>query len=405
MAKKLTESKREQVIQELKKGKDKKFIANFLGIEIGNVYKIAKELKLSGESTIDTEVEFVPVATPTLSASLMLRKESCSGEVKEEVKPSKLTDDDKLLILSLIEDGKLTYKQIAEQFNIHPSRVGQIGKEFGMVRRKKKDTNELDIDQKKDQTEVLEEKEKLKEEVDQILTEALEEGPEEFENPPLLFKPFVIGKKKEFGLVEDRHIMPTMNHIFQSPISSSLMFNFEIQEEMVRDFIQENIKFNSEGVAEEDLVVYVTGLQSVLASVIKICFEKKVNLTLNHYNRDTKKYAPQIVWDCFGDRREKEISTDLDKLVYEFNSVQLYKFDNIIEDQVYWLIKKKAEQDSEVIITNKFENVWDLYPDMVQKIMNTSKPQSIFVDQVTLIDGKAVAYKNILSSYNTPKNS
>lgn len=119
-------------------------------------------------------------------------------------------------------------------------------------------------------------------------------------------------------LVADRHDINISTSIFESALSEDLMFDYEQQESIVRDFLYEHeIKKNNKG-----LMVYVTGKQSALACVIKVCFDDEIDLILKHFNTDTKKYHTQIIR---GEKVKKTKSDELfEKLTKSGKKMYLY---------------------------------------------------------------------------------
>lgn len=115
-------------------------------------------------------------------------------------------------------------------------------------------------------------------------------------------------KEVKVGLIEGRHALPVEDYLF-SEIKN--VFDFENMETEVEKWIRKNIHFKSVWgghasqidytdvqmrTSVERLVVYITGLTSVTAAVIKICSEMGVKLTLMHYDREENRYLPQQIF-------------------------------------------------------------------------------------------------------------
>lgn len=109
-------------------------------------------------------------------------------------------------------------------------------------------------------------------------------------------------KPFEVGLISDRHNIPVGQYIFDNIFSQEMMFDYSEQYRIVQKFLDEYIGFNENGIPNRDLVVYLTGLQIALASVVKVCYDNKVNLTLKHYNIETKVYHEQVIFDDFDNK-------------------------------------------------------------------------------------------------------
>ena len=115
-------------------------------------------------------------------------------------------------------------------------------------------------------------------------------------------------KEIKVGLIKGRHEMPVNNYIFDE-INNVL--DFDNMGKQIINFINNNIKVYSvygcgiNQIGYEDvevltsdtrLIVYVTGLTSVTAELIKVCALKGISLTLMHYDRDTGDYLPQVIF-------------------------------------------------------------------------------------------------------------
>ena len=100
----------------------------------------------------------------------------------------------------------------------------------------------------------------------------------------------------ECVLIGGRHDSPIDKCIFKHSLSNDMIFDYSTQEDIINNFINEECK------DKKSLIVYISGLQTTLASLIKVCFEKNISLTLMHYNgseSSAKKnvYTPQKIWD------------------------------------------------------------------------------------------------------------
>ena len=115
-------------------------------------------------------------------------------------------------------------------------------------------------------------------------------------------------KEIKVGLIRGRHEMPVNNYIFDE-INDVL--NFDNMNKQIVNFINNNINVYSvygcgiNQIGYEDvevltsdtkLIVYVTGLTSVTAELIKVCALKGISLTLMHYDRESGDYLPQVIF-------------------------------------------------------------------------------------------------------------
>lgn len=115
-------------------------------------------------------------------------------------------------------------------------------------------------------------------------------------------------KEIKVGLIKGRHEMPVDNYIFDK-INNVL--NFNDMNKQICNFINDNINvygaygcgINQIGyedievlTSDTKLIVYVTGLTSVTAELIKVCALKGISLTLMHYDRESGDYLPQVIF-------------------------------------------------------------------------------------------------------------
>ena len=115
-------------------------------------------------------------------------------------------------------------------------------------------------------------------------------------------------KEIKVGLIKGRHEMPVNNYIFDE-INDVL--DFDNMNKQIINFINNNIDvyaaygcgINQIGyedvevlTSDTKLIVYVTGLTSVTAELIKVCALKGISLTLMHYDRESGDYLPQIIF-------------------------------------------------------------------------------------------------------------
>lgn len=111
------------------------------------------------------------------------------------------------------------------------------------------------------------------------------------------------------GLIKDRHSMPVQEYIFDRVIN---VFDYEYMTNVVNSFLRTRMDIEiTEGIAlnqcdletvpiikgKKKLVVYVTGLTSATAEVIKWCAKHGVSLTLMHFDYSTGGYRSQVIFD------------------------------------------------------------------------------------------------------------
>ena len=104
----------------------------------------------------------------------------------------------------------------------------------------------------------------------------------------------------EVGLIGGRHDMGVTQFIFNK-ISNEDIFEFTALENRVKKWIKSNIAFKDK-VATRGLLVRVSGLQTAIMALAKVCYNMKVNLTIAHYQimGSTKAiYRHQVIYDDF----------------------------------------------------------------------------------------------------------
>ena len=210
------------------------------------------------------------------------------------------------------------------------------------------------------------------------------------------------------GLVDGRHDMPTKKYIFDS-VSKSDMFNYEFQEEKCRNFITENIPFVN-GVAAKSLVVYVTGLQCVLAALIKVTAELKVNLVLNHFNSDNGGYVSQVIWNKFN--LETPEGYKFVKRFQESPKHNLFSYDASLNELLklneFYVISKYEKRKTNIVSCDRvfvkdFNNLWNIYPTFVSQInsdTNRSLSVNIYLVKKSDKNGKYLFDDKICQAYN-----
>jgi hypothetical protein len=94
------------------------------------------------------------------------------------------------------------------------------------------------------------------------------------------------------GLIKGRHEIPEVNglYIFNEPINPTDVIGIN---EIAIDHIKQLFSNPDE---ERSMNLYVTGLTVALVSVINVCRMYHIKLILWHYNKNTNRYFPQVVY-------------------------------------------------------------------------------------------------------------
>lgn len=183
--------------------------------------------------------------------------------------------------------------------------------------------------------------------------------------------------------------MPVNDFIFKTSLSKSIMFDYDKIEDICREYIDEMVDF-ADGEAQQKLVVYVTGIQCVLSSLIKVANEKKVNLTLRHYDSDTNTYHTHVIWDQFGGSTPAEI----DELLVNSKSSYTYKCDikELIENKSCIKIVEVHYNNDTVVYQDAYlaKNTDDMFMLVSDMMKKSDKDVSIYAKGYDLIKGRFV---------------
>lgn len=215
------------------------------------------------------------------------------------------------------------------------------------------------------------------------------------------FIPIGHGKRIKCGLVKERHDMPADLYIFEEALSESLMFNYIDQVKICEKFINKNCYINNE---PHDLICYVTGIQCALASLIKACYNMKVNLTLRHYNISARKYRHQNIWSGFGEQPYNDVIT---YLLGQSRSSYTYKcmLDQLMgQAKIFAVTVVVYDEDkapiSEMFLTNTLSNAYELHYTLLERMRKTNKLFVIFLEEVKLYSTGFHSEKLLKSSNN-----
>ena len=222
--------------------------------------------------------------------------------IKEEVVARKKRKTRKRLTKELVEaiyadsqKGLLSYSDIAKMYSVSPSTVGRIANKQHTLQRSGIEVifNEEEKDIVK---ELIEEPEKIITPNEPLVTvdEELMAIPMEDIKPEDFHRAI---KYVRMGMVADRHNMPTNKYVFES-ISPNLMFDYDKMDKIAMDKVLKEVTDNK-GNVKAGIALYVTGLTGALGSIAKACYDCKINLTLLHYNSDTKKYIDHPIYKDF----------------------------------------------------------------------------------------------------------
>lgn len=155
----------------------------------------------------------------------------------------------------------------------------------------------------------------------------------------IIFKGFDVDKLQELDLIEDLHCglvdnrhnsIPT-NVFVYSNITSTEMFDYASLYDRAKEFIKDNIDFDENGVPSRDMILYATGLQCAIVSVIRACYEYNVNLYVMHYSNTDKTYHKQTVFNKFHDEVKHDKCPDELRGVIGINCNKLYMYNTSVK--------------------------------------------------------------------------
>ena len=381
-----------------------KQVANKFNIEIGNVTKVAKQIGYVRPKNV--KVEEVVKEKP------VKKKQE---QVVEKKKCERINDDKRMEIALALErlgnTGSFNKEAFLKDYDISYSTLLRIAKQYNVaIPKASKNTCEemcqeeyieevmvsapiLDMDEL-NEMQLEEEANKLIKK-DTIGTKTVTRGFLTLNVVECLEKTVV-----RAGLIDDRHDIPCLLFVYRNSITPDIMFSYGALEMEAERFIRQHIPFDKNDMPEKRLKLYVTGLSAALSSVIKVCYNLKVNLSLMHYDTKLKTYHEQVIFDDLSLTAKSKGTDDSIHPIYKalssdikVDGIYTYNCDlkDIINDDDFYIVKRfeypsKYEQVPsriECFIVNKdLQNVWPLFAQLTQELD---------IDQS--ISGKIAAYK------------
>ena len=279
------------------------------------------------------------------------------------VRKGKLNDDTILEMVELVEQG-YSVRDVSEKYKVHYTTVYKYIKEFGIS--------------------VKDKRKKAVKTVEKVTEPEVESIKKPIVKKPIKksVNPYRAPKIINCGLIKDRHEMPVDQFIFEFAIRSSLMFNYDKLDQMIRDWINEKIPFIDDPfepgkkVGSAILQVYMTGLTCCTASLIKVCNEMRVNLRLCHYDFELRKYHTQIIWNSFG----RDPRLVLPNPVTEINFVDC-KLDDIIDKDFYVLSINSNDGVRLSFFKEMNGKVMDHYKEAVEVQFTSKEKINVFLNK------------------------
>lgn len=214
---------------------------------------------------------------------------------------------------------------------------------------------------------------------------------------------YIKTKCVEAGLVSDRHDMDQYvrgRYVYDS-FGSEMITNYVRQEEIALKFIRRNLTF-TEGVPNEHLVVYLTGLQCALVSIIKACLQMKVNLVVKHWDTATNKYRSQVVFSEFPITNKHGLDIpEFDKLKGK-DSTDIF-VDNDIDlqqslDGILYCVTIRSNERNVNMCRVIFKNDGDArkaYKKMQLIAINDSANISLYLDKINIVKREVEDITNV----------
>ena len=364
--KKLDDSIIIQIMCDIDDGMSKTKIAEKNGVSVSTVYRIEKQY-CSKEPAKKKE---------TKKHKTVAKNSSITSKVEKQKKMN-LTDAVKLGIIKENNNGE-SVSDISKIFNIEKTVVDDVCKEYGIT-----------INTSEHETGILDKCEMITDEFPDVIC----------------------------GLIENRHEIPVTEYIFKEAtgkgISEELLYDYNKQIEIVKDFIKSHIIWDENGIPRNDLVVYATGLTCCLASVIKVSHEMGVNLTLMHYNARSDIYVSQVIWDSFSVNRGHKNDMFKNWLRQQFTKVYRYNFstDDFDTERTAFIVRKvnmdktdDCPDRREIFIVDTYENAINLYAELLKSVNNDPDRYKINISKAKIKDGYLyIDQKPLLTVYNHQK--
>lgn len=203
----------------------------------------------------------------------------------------------------------------------------------------------------------------------------------------------------EVGLINGRHENPVDLYIFngkdnpkEDVISDELMFDYDEQYHIIDEFITDHVEVEIGGESRfKDIVAYVSGLVCISASLINVCKDNGINLTLKHYNKSlTEKlgkdtYSDQVliedgennIYKCLDEESTstKDIFLDKGVNIFKWNRKSKLFYVNVLSSK-YNEEEYDEEHTTKLYLFNKKTRAKAFYENVTSSITTKSSKQS-----------------------------
>ena len=206
-------------------------------------------------------------------------------------------------------------------------------------------------------------------------------------------------KYLRYGMINDRHPMPVSKYIFDQEIKESKTNDYDWMYRKSEEFITKRCIIDDKPVY--GLLVYLTGMNPIIMSIVKVCYNYKINLTCMHYHPSTGKYYPDVIYN-FSD--EQMLPTTM----YNIQSDNIYcdgNIDDFVNNKGGYELRVSIQNKSKtsepeitsVLFTNK-DHVWEQYLSMIMDKYDDESGNQIQINRVEIENGKFVVKKVISKS-------
>lgn len=360
------DTKTQQIYKDLCNGADKKATANKYNVTVAEVMTIAKRYN-TGQKKQQVGKQVKPSKTKVKAAPV---------KKSEKKNVCGLSDEKMIEVLLDIESG-MSNAAVSKKYGISTGSVYNIKKEYGLLSKYNesgKTNTDISV-------------------VNKIKTE----------NPVDNFhKVYTKNDIIYAGLVSGRHDMPCTKFIFGSALQEDLMFDYEQQEKVCKDFIEANAEYE-DGAWNKSLQVFVTGMTCCLASLIKVCSIMKINLSLMHYNNSTGRYRGQVIWKDF--KCSGGVPEIFSNNWAAYHYVYTYKcsIEDISKSEIFYNVSEIPNNDKSILIlcTNK-DHMMEAYNYVIQDSFAKKRNGAIFANQCELISERG--FKSVTEILRTNNN-
>ena len=279
-------------------------------------------------------------------------------------------------ILISIKDNNLSIADIMSKFHVSRSLILKI----------------------KDKEHSYFSREEYKNDINEILNGAIEveatviEEPKESEN-----KYTKLIKYLRYGMINYRHPMPVNKYIFDDEIKDSKTNDYDWMYRKSEEFIVKRCIVNGKPIY--GLLLYSTGLNPVLCSISKVCFDYNINLTYMHYHTSSGKYYPQEMYNFTNEQM-------LPTTMYNIQANNIYcdgNIDDFINNKGGYELRLSIQNKTKtnepeitsVLFTNR-DRAWEQYLSMIMDKYDDESGNQIQINRVEIENSKFVI-KQVIS--------